>query len=101
MIQQRCPRSGSTRPALMQGVGRRVESGGQKRIKVIILHQKSDAITAAITAISKEISRLATAAEQWSINSFGSSFCWGKSNSRKTKCLGDSALKASVINTSQ
>ena len=60
-------RSGSTRPALMQGVGRRVESGGQKRIKVSILHQKADVITAAITAISKEISRLATAAEQWTI----------------------------------
>lgn len=54
----------TTRPALMQGVRRRVESGGQKRIKVSILHQKADVITAAITAISKEISRIATAAEQ-------------------------------------
>ena len=51
----------------MQGVGRGVESGGQKRIKVSILHQKADVITAAITAISKEIRRLATAAEQWTI----------------------------------
>ena len=42
--------------------------GGQKRIKVSILHQKAAVITAAITAISKEISRLATAAEQWSIS---------------------------------
>ena len=55
----------TSRPALMQGVGRRVESGGQKRIRVSILHQKADVITAAITAISKEISRLAVAAEQW------------------------------------
>ena len=58
----------TTRPALMQGVGRRVESGGQKRIKVSILHQNADAITAAITAISKEISRIAATAEQWTIS---------------------------------
>jgi hypothetical protein len=57
----------TTRPALMQGVARRVESGGQKRIRVSILHQKADVITAAITAISKEISRIASAAEQWSV----------------------------------
>jgi hypothetical protein len=61
-------RSGSTRPTLMQGVGRRVESGGQKCIKVSILHQKAEAISAAITAISREISRIANAAEQWSIS---------------------------------
>lgn len=53
------------RPALMQGVGRRVESGGQKHIRVSILHEKADVITTAITAISKEISRIAAAAEQW------------------------------------
>ena len=57
----------TSRPALMQGVGRRVESGGQRRIRVSILHEKAEAITAAITAISGEISRLAKAAEQWTI----------------------------------
>lgn len=57
----------TSRPALMQGVGRRVESGGQKRIRVSILHEKGDVITAAITAISKEISYLSKAAEQWSV----------------------------------
>lgn len=56
----------TSRPALMQGVGRRVESGGQKRIRVSILHEKADRISAAITAISKEISHLAATAEQWS-----------------------------------
>lgn len=56
-----------SRPALMHGVGRRVESGGQKRIKVSLLHSNSEAIIAAITAISKEISRLAAAAEQWTV----------------------------------
>ena len=49
----------------MQGVGRRVESGGQRTIKVSILHEKAVDITAAIKAISGEISRLARAAEQW------------------------------------
>ena len=57
----------TSRPALMQGAGRRVESGGQKRIRVSILHEKAGIITAAITAISGEISRLARAAEQWTI----------------------------------
>ncbi len=57
-----------TRPALMQGVGRRVESDGQKRIKVSILHQNADVITAAITAISKEISHIAATVEQWTIS---------------------------------
>ena len=60
-------RSGSSRPALMQGVGRRVESGGQKPIRASILHEKAEVITAAITAISGEISRLARAAEPWTL----------------------------------
>ena len=60
-------RSGCSRPALMQGVGRRVESGGQKHIRVSILHEKAGVITAAIQAISGEISRLARAAEQWTL----------------------------------
>jgi Transposase DDE domain group 1 len=57
-----------SRPILMQGVGRRVESGGQKRIKISILHAKGDSIAAAIEAISREISRLAAAAEQWTVS---------------------------------
>lgn len=56
----------TSRPALMQGVGRRVESGGQKHIRVSILHEKAEVITAAIRRISGEISHLARAAEQWS-----------------------------------
>ena len=57
----------TSRPALMQGVGRRVESGAQKCIPVSILHEKAEVITAAITAISGEISRLSKAAEQWTL----------------------------------
>ena len=55
----------TSRPALMQGVGRRVESGGQKCIKVSLLHEKGGVIARAITAISKELSRLAATTEQW------------------------------------
>jgi hypothetical protein len=55
----------TTRPTLMQGVGRQVASGGQKTIKFSILHGKVDELVAAITATSKEMSRLWAAAEQW------------------------------------
>jgi hypothetical protein len=57
----------TSRPTLMQGVGRRVESGGQKFIKVSLLHEKGELIARMITAISKEISRIVAATEQWSV----------------------------------
>jgi hypothetical protein len=49
----------TTRPELMQGVAGRVESGAQKSIRVSILHRNAEALRAAITAISKEISYIA------------------------------------------
>ena len=39
----------------------------QPSFRAYFLHQKVDVITAAITAISKEISQIATAAEQWTL----------------------------------
>ena len=57
----------TTRPELMQGVARRVESGGQKSIRVSILHRNAEALSAAITAISKEISHIAATAQQWDV----------------------------------
>lgn len=57
----------TTRPELMQGVARRVESGGQKSVRVSILHRNAQALKAAITAISKEISYIAATAQQWNV----------------------------------
>ena len=51
----------------MQGVGRQVAGGNQKRIKISLLHEKGDVIVKAVTAISKEISALVAITEQWSI----------------------------------
>jgi hypothetical protein len=57
----------TSRPALMQGVGRQVAGGNQKRIKISLLHEKGDVIAKAVTAISKEISSIAAITEQWSL----------------------------------
>lgn len=54
-----------TRPALMQGVGRQVSSGGQKRIKISIMHNQAGVIMKAISAVSNELSRFKAAAQQW------------------------------------
>ena len=39
----------ATRPMLMAGVGRQVQSGGQGTVKVSILHEKGDVIAKAVT----------------------------------------------------
>ena len=52
----------------MQGVGRWVGSGGQKHIRVSIVHERAGVTAAEIKAISREISRLARAAEQWTLH---------------------------------
>ena len=57
----------TSRPALMQGVGRQVTGGNQKRIKISLLHEKGALIAAAVQAISKEISRLAAITEGWGV----------------------------------
>jgi len=55
-----------SRPMLMQGVGRQVHSGGQRTVKVSILHEKGDAIERAVTRISNELHRIASISERWS-----------------------------------
>ena len=55
----------TSRPALMQGVGRQVKSGGQKTIKVSLLHEKGAEISKAVTLISKELQKIGSIAEQW------------------------------------
>jgi Transposase DDE domain group 1 len=53
-----------TRPALMHGVGRMVAGGGQRRLKVTLLHGSGDAAAQALAAISKEMSGIRAATEQ-------------------------------------
>lgn len=55
-----------TRPMLMAGVGRQVQSGGQRTIKVSILHEKGDRIAQAVTRISNELHHIRSITERWS-----------------------------------
>ena len=55
-----------SRPMLMSGVGRQVQSGGQRTVKVSILHGKGDVIAQAIAAISNGLCRIRAITERWS-----------------------------------
>jgi|688.fasta_scaffold270308_1 hypothetical protein len=57
-----------TRPMLMAGVGRQVQSGGQRRVKVSVLHEKGDQIAQAVTTISKELHLICAITERWSVD---------------------------------
>jgi hypothetical protein len=54
-----------SRPMLMQGVGRQVQSGGRRTVKVCILHEKDDLIAHAVTQISKELHQICAITERW------------------------------------
>ena len=56
-----------SRPMLMSGVGRQVQSGGQRTIKVSILHEKGDLVARAIRQISGEIGQIRAITERWSV----------------------------------
>lgn len=56
-----------SRPMLMSGVGRQVQSGGQRTVKVSILHEKGDIIAQAIAAISNELCHIRAITERWSV----------------------------------
>lgn len=60
-----------SRPMLMHGVGRQVQSGGQRTVKVSILHEKHGCIARAVTQISNELQRMRSISEQWN-----STQCW-------------------------
>ena len=51
-------RSGCSRPMLMSGVGRQWQSGGQRTIKVSILHERRDQVARAIRQINGEIGQI-------------------------------------------
>ena len=54
-----------SRPMLMHGVGRQVQSGGQRTVKVSVLHEKGDLIAHAVTRISNELHVIRTITERW------------------------------------
>jgi len=56
-----------SRPMLMSGVGRQVQSGGQRTIKVSILHEKGEVLAQAIRQISGEIGQIRTITERWTL----------------------------------
>ena len=56
-----------SRPMLMSGVGRQVQSGGQRTVKVSILHEKGADIARAMQVISGEIGQMRTITERWTI----------------------------------
>ena len=53
---------------LMAGVGRQVQSGGQRTVKVSILHEKGDVIAKAVTQISKELHQIRAITERWTVD---------------------------------
>lgn len=58
----------TSRPALMQGVARQVQSGGQRKVKVSLLHEKGDIIARAVTLISNQLHAMMAIAERWTIS---------------------------------
>jgi hypothetical protein len=56
----------TSRPALMQGVARQVQSGGQRTVKVSLLHEKSHEIEVLVTRTSKQLHHMKLITERWS-----------------------------------
>lgn len=58
----------TSRPALMQGVARRVQSGGQRKVKISIVHEQGERIIQAVTLISSQLQEFMRMAERWTIS---------------------------------
>ena len=56
----------SSRPALMQGVARQVQSAGRRTVKVSLLHENSEAIVKSVTMTSKQLHLMNSITERWS-----------------------------------
>ena len=57
-----------TRPMLMSGVGRQIQSGGRRTVKVSVLHEKGELIAQAVTRISNELHHIRAITERWSVD---------------------------------
>ena len=56
----------TSRPALMQGVARQVQSGGQRTIKVSLLHEYRDDIAVLVGRVSRQMQHMSLITERWS-----------------------------------
>ncbi len=56
-----------SRPMLMAGVGRQIQSGGRRTVRVSTVHEKEAGIINAVTLISKELHEIMSITEQWDI----------------------------------
>lgn len=52
---------------LMAGVGRQVQSGGRRTVKVSVRHERGDLIAQAVTSTSNELHRIRAITERWSV----------------------------------
>jgi hypothetical protein len=57
-----------SRPMLMAGVGRQVQSGGRRTVRVSVLHEKGDIIAQAVTQISNELHHIRAITERRTVN---------------------------------
>jgi hypothetical protein len=55
-----------SRPMLMAAVGRQTQSGGQRSVKVSLVHEKGWIIAHAVTQISNELRHIAAITQRWS-----------------------------------
>jgi hypothetical protein len=53
---------------LMSGVGRQIQSGGRRTVKVSVLHEKGNLIAYAVTCISNELHHIRSITERWSVD---------------------------------
>lgn len=51
----------------MPRVGRQVQSGGQRTVKVSVLHERGDLTAQAVTLISRELQDIRVITERWSV----------------------------------
>ena len=56
----------TSRPALMQGVARQVQSSGQRTMKVSLLHENSEQIAELVSHTSKQLHHMKAITERWS-----------------------------------
>jgi hypothetical protein len=57
-----------TRPMLMSGVSRQIQSDGRRTVKVSVLHEKGGFIAEAVTRITNELHHIRAITERWSVD---------------------------------
>jgi hypothetical protein len=57
----------TSRPALMQGVGRQSVSGGQRKVRITLVHEKADVIMQQVGFNSRQMQKFMAITERWSV----------------------------------